>query len=367
MPRSLRVLQIITDTDRRGAQVFASDLGRALGQRGHTVRTVALRAGTQTPALAVETLGRRSRSPRTLRALRRAMSAADITIAHGSSTLLACAIAGIGRQRPFVYRQISDSRFWAGSFSRRLRVALYLRFPRRIVALSQRASQTLVDHLGVNPRRIDVVPNGVPTGLFEPPTASQRARARRDLTLADDVTVASYVGALVPEKGVADVVAALRSLEGFVLEGFVLLVVGSGPEQALLESLASDLGERVRFLGAVAETAQVFAASDLIVLPSRGGDSMPATLIEAGLCGLPTVSTPVGSIEDIVVDGQTGLIVPIGAIDQLAHALGQLRLDPGLRERLGTNARERCLTLFEIDVVALGWEHALYAAVTPRE
>lgn len=362
MPTPLSILQIITDTDRRGAQVFASDLGRALGQRGHTVRTVALRAGTQLPALAVETLGKRSRTPRTLGALRRCMSTADITIAHGSSTLLACAIAGIGPKRPFVYRQISDSRFWAGPLSRRLRVALYLRFPRRIVALSQRAGQTLVDHLSVNPRRIDVVPNGVPTGSFEPPSASQRAHARRDLALADDVTVASYVGALVPEKGVADVIAALRSLEGFVL-----LVVGSGPEQSLLESLARDLGERVRFLGAVAETAQVFAASDLIVLPSRGGDSMPATLIEAGLCGLPTVSTPVGSIEDIVVDGQTGLIVPVGAIYQLADALRQLRLDPPLRQRLGTNARERCLSLFEIDVVALDWEHALYAAVTPRD
>lgn len=362
MPKPLRILQVITDTDRRGAQIFASDLGRALGQRGHTVHTVALRAGAQSPALPVETLGKRSRGPRTLRALRHRMSAADITVAHGSSTLLACAVAGIGPRRPFVYRQISDSKFWASSLTRRLRVALYLRFPRRIVALSQQARETLEGHLRVDPRRIDVVPNGVPTGLFEPPSLSDRSQARRDLTLAVDATVAAYVGALVPEKGVADVIAALRRLDEFVL-----LVVGSGQEQANLESLSQDLGDRVRFLGTVANTAPIFAASDLIVLPSRGGDSMPATLIEAGLCGLPTVSTPVGSIEDVVVDGQTGLIVPIGAIDQLASALRQLSLDPQLRRRLGTNARERCLALFEIDVVAQGWELALYAAATPRE
>ncbi|MEZ5208849.1 MAG: hypothetical protein R2690_18185 [Acidimicrobiales bacterium] len=92
---------------------------------GHTDTVVALTAGTAPGGLDVVVLGRAMPgehhrmqgrwSPATLRALRRAMFEHDITVAHGSSTLLACAIAGGGRRRPFVYRQVSDPTVWAAS------------------------------------------------------------------------------------------------------------------------------------------------------------------------------------------------------------------------------------------------------------
>src|SRR4051812_19831576 len=119
----MNVLQVVTDPNRRGAQVFAYDLGLALSARRHRVATVALGGGTVAGAgLDVEVLGNGVRDLATLRALRARMSEMDITIAHGSSTGPACAIAGGGRRRAFVYRQVSDSRFWAPTRSRRLRV-----------------------------------------------------------------------------------------------------------------------------------------------------------------------------------------------------------------------------------------------------
>src|SRR4051812_4285557 len=105
--RGLPVLQVITDTDRRGGQVFAQDLGEALRARGHDVRTVALVPGAGTWTLAVPTLGRQARGLSTLRALRKEMPRSGVVIAHGSSTLAACALAGLGTGVPFIYRQIS--------------------------------------------------------------------------------------------------------------------------------------------------------------------------------------------------------------------------------------------------------------------
>ena len=79
--------------------MFACDLADEMKRVGHEVATVALAAGSRKPPLDVRTLGRRARGIGTLRVLRRAMADADITIAHGSSTLLACSLAGLGRRR----------------------------------------------------------------------------------------------------------------------------------------------------------------------------------------------------------------------------------------------------------------------------
>src|SRR5690606_34740313 len=112
---------------------------------------------------------------------------ADVTIAHGSSTGPACALAG-GR-RPFVYRQISDSRFWAPTRVKRWRVRVALGRARRVVALSEHNRADPVEWIGVPAERITVIPNGVPGERFTPPTADDRSRARTSLGLAPDALV----------------------------------------------------------------------------------------------------------------------------------------------------------------------------------
>ena len=123
---SVRILQAISDTDRRGAQMFAVYLGDALAELGHAVSTVALATGTMPETLDLPVLDGNAIDRRALRALRRQMAESDVTIAHGSSTLPACAIAGLGPGRPFVYRQISDPEVWSATPLRRLRSRLAL-------------------------------------------------------------------------------------------------------------------------------------------------------------------------------------------------------------------------------------------------
>jgi glycosyltransferase involved in cell wall biosynthesis len=354
----MRVLQVITDRDRRGAQVFAVDLEAALRLLGHEVTTVALAPGTRSARLDVAVLGEQARGPATLRALRRRMGEVDITIAHGSSTLLACALAGLGPGRRFVYRQISDSRFWAPTWWRRGRVMAYLRLPRRIVALSDTAASDLVDYLKVPAGRIDVVANGVPRNGFVPITPSIRQAARADLGLPLDAFIVLYIGALAPEKGAHVAVEAVASTECH------LAVVGGGPDRERIESLAATTAPgRIHLLGERSDVLPAYQAADVVVLPSLGGDSMPATLIEAGLCGLPTVSTPVGSITDIVLHERTGIVTPIGDVAATTAAFERLRTDTALRTRLGDEAERYCLATFEIGVVATGWQAALERAL----
>lgn len=355
----MRVLQIITDTDRRGAQVFATDLEPALAALDHDVRTVALAPGSNSSGnLDVEVLGSSRIRRNTITALQRLAKGTDVIAAHGSSTLAACVLAGLGRGgRPFVYRQISDSVFWANTVPRRLRVGVGLRRANRIVALSDGARATLIRHVKAPSGLIDVVPNGVPAAGFEPATPEQRRAARRLLGIDPDTTTVLFIGALVPEKGAE---AAITAVAG---TGARLLVVGDGPNRNELERLAADLlGDRVQFTGSLADPRPAYRASDLVVLPSRGGDSMPATLIESGFSGLATVTTPVGSIADVVEHDVTGFVTAVGDDDAFAQSVHDLVTNPSLRTKMGERARTRCLEQFEIGVVARGWESTLLRA-----
>lgn len=136
-----------------------------------------------------------------------------------------------------------------------------------------------------------------------------------------------------------------------------LVVAGFGSERAKLESLVRDLGvQHVRFAGKVTpeEMAGLLDASD-VLLNSSNIDNMPLSLIEAQAAGLPVVSTRSGGIPWIVVDGETGLLVPPDDDEALAAAALRLLDDPVLVSRITEAAREACLTRYTWPAVEAGW------------
>ena len=143
------ILQVITDRNRRGAQVFAVDLAEALTARGQLVRTVALERGPSDEPLDVPHLGASRLALTTLRALRSEIASAEVVVGHGSTTLVACGLAATGTGVPFVYRQISDSLFWAPTALRRLRVRAAMTRATAVVALWPGAAATLESRFGV--------------------------------------------------------------------------------------------------------------------------------------------------------------------------------------------------------------------------
>lgn len=357
----LRVLQVVTDRDRRGSQVYALDLQPGLEALGCEVETVALAPGKHGDGLEIDIFGPTRRSPSTFRSLRRRARDFDVVIAHGSATLFACALALVGSRRPFVYRQISDPLFWAASWPRRLRVAAFIRRAKHTVCLSPGVAEVFARHYRLKMSKISVVPNAVPGERFAPPTPEERRAERAGLEVPEGMRLAVYVGALVEEKGVDLAIRALSDRPDTFL-----LLAGDGPERSALEALGAEmLGDRVRFLGPVPDPRPLYRAADVLLMPTRGGDSMPAVLIEAGLCGLPSVTCPIGAIEDVVLDGETGFVVAIDDLAAVTHRTSEILDDGALHERLAAAAVQHCRERFTIDATAPGWLEVLDGAARP--
>lgn len=345
-----RVLHVLTSTQRRGAEVLATELAAALDSLGWASSTVALTGGVE-GGLPVPVLGGERLAVGTLRALRGRVREAEVVVAHGSSTLPACTIAGAGLGVPIVYRSVGDPRYWAPTRSKRIRTAVLMRRAARVVALSDEAAAALVRHYRLRRNQLVVIPKGVAVDRLPARTAERSRAARLALGLPAEPRIALYLGALSPEK---DVGAAIRAIAR--IPGLHLVVAGDGPDRAELEGLAHRMAaDRVRFLGAVADPVDVLTAADVLVLPSRT-EGMPGVAMEAGIVGLPVVATDVGWVRTIVQDGITGIVVSPGHTGALEQGI-RTALDD--QPRLGAAAREHCLARFDMAKLAPRWSVAL--------
>lgn len=347
---------MIPDTDRRSSQVFARRLSAVMGELGHESELVALYRGHQAVGLPVEPLATSGRGLK--KELRALMQSVDVTVAHGPEAGEECASAA-GRKLPFVYRQVRDTRFWHRRSPRPKDMPAYLRRARFVVAMSPGARSDLIDTVGLSGSKVHVVPLGVPAARFYPVDLHERAEARERLGLGQQEFVVVSMGDLKPEKGIDYAIRA-----AIATESVSLVVVGDGPERMRLERLADGLAPgRVRFVGHTGQPMEAYAAADAVVHPSVSGDSMSAVLIEAGFCGLPVITTPIGSFEHVVEHGANGLVVP--SMDQhgLRAAMEMLRVGRRGRERMGEEARARAIARFDLDAVAKEWVRVLEPVV----
>ena len=304
---AVRSLHVITSTARRGAETFATDLVKELNLGAHEARVVALHLSPSEQTHDVPVLGASRRSPSMLAELRRVAKQADIVVAHGSSTLEACVLGLAGSGVPFIYRTIGDPSYWVGSGSRRHRVGLMLRRAAANVVLWRGAADQLAVSYRIPRDRITVIPNAVPDSRFPVPSAAQRLEAREHYGVTKSTPCVCYVGALSSEKDVAAVILAVAEIDGAVG-----LIAGDGSHREKLQRHADKLSPgKVRLLGAVAEPQDVYAAADLLLLPSLS-EGMPAVLIEAGLMGTATVASAVGAIPEMIDDGVTGFLTGPG-------------------------------------------------------
>lgn len=214
----------------------------------------------------------------------------------------------------------------------------------------------VVDELGISPRVIDVLPNGIADpGQPAPPSNRDECRIL-------------FLGDVCEDKGVSDLLAALAEPR-LRRANWTLQIAGKGQIQSY-RALAQRLGiaERVHFLGWVAEpgTQELLTGADLLVLPSHY-EGLPMAVIEAMAHGLAIVATSVGAVADAISHEESGLLVPVGDVRQLADALLRLIEDVPLRHRLMRAARQRFLRQFEITAIVRRLEtiYAKYARVRP--
>lgn len=194
--------------------------------------------------------------------------------------------------------------------------------------------------VGTPRRPIQVVANGADTSVFYP---RDRRAVRRALDLPEDGLIISYVGKLVPRKGVDVLIEALGLLRERVRPLPLLVAAGIGEMRDDLERRAGELGfaDRVRFVGKVAHdsVAEYMSVGDVFVLPSYS-EGLPTVACEALNCGVPMVATAVDGTPEIVRHEETGLLVPPGDAGALADALERILTDDELRGRLAARAAQ---------------------------
>jgi glycosyltransferase involved in cell wall biosynthesis len=215
------------------------------------------------------------------------------------------------------------------------------------VGVGEAVRQALIRNEGLSPARVEVIHNGIPLDPFKRVVPEvDRLAVRRDLHLDVDDIVVIQVARLDYLKDHATAIRAfdlaLRSCPRLRL-----LLVGDGPERAMIEPLIRrlELGDRVQLLGTRTDIPRLLAASDLALLSSIS-EGIPLVLIEAMAARLPVVSTEVGGIPEIVDPGRTGLLAPSGDAPALAHHLIRLANDPSDRFEMGEAGQERACRLF---------------------
>jgi len=207
-----------------------------------------------------------------------------------------------------------------------------------LVAVTERVRRDILAHGVGTPDRVVVVPLGLD---LEPLTAAagRRGELRAELGLPAAAPLVGIVARLVPVKAHEVFLDAARAIAP-VRPDARFLIAGDGERRGELEALArgAGLGDRVRFLGWRADLARLYADLDVVVLTSKNEGS-PVALIEAMAAARPVVSTRAGGVEDVVADGETGLVVPVGDAAAVARAIVDLLEHPDRAAALGAAAQ----------------------------
>jgi glycosyltransferase involved in cell wall biosynthesis len=210
-----------------------------------------------------------------------------------------------------------------------------------LIAVSPEIRDELLN-LGIGrPDRWHVVPVGLDLRRhLEVSAPSGRLRSR--LGLAEGVALVGVAGRLVPIKDLETLLVAMLHLPGAHLA-----ILGDGELRARLERRAQELGisERTHFTGWWHDMPTALADVDVIALTSLN-EGTPVAAIEAQACGKPVVATDVGGVRSVVVDGQTGFLVPVRSPEAVADRLGTLIGAPDMRARFGHEGRRRAAANF---------------------
>jgi glycosyltransferase involved in cell wall biosynthesis len=212
---------------------------------------------------------------------------------------------------------------------------------------------------------IRFMPNGIDVSHFRRDPL-QRARLREELNLPDRF-VWLIVARLEPDKNHANLFRAFKSVLNHPANP-MLLVVGGGRLDSELHKLVEQmhLQERVRFLGLRDDVSALINASDAQVLSSLM-EGMPLVLQEASAVGLPVVATNVGGNAEVVLDGNSGFIVPSEDSPALAAAMQKvMSMTPAEREEMGRAGRHHVETSYEIERVLDRWEGIFQELSQPK-
>ena len=228
----------------------------------------------------------------------------------------------------------------------------------RLVAVSTALRDDLSSAIPVPVNRWSVIANGVDTELLKPGSV---LGLRERLGLAADTRLVGALGNIRKPKAY-DVFlrVAARLIEQDPHYHFVIAGQGSGGLMEELLALETQLGlrDKVTFLGLENDICGYLGELDIFLLTSST-EGFSIACVEAMACGLPVVATRSGGPQDIVVDGQTGFLCPVGDIAGLSEAVARLGSDRALRLAFGAQGRDRALNLFSLERMVNAYAHMI--------
>ncbi len=357
----IRTLHLLTSLHRRGAETFAVQMIDRLDRERFSPHIWPARpAGPdglvpeRTPVLR----GGADSTPRALRGLVRSLRTVrpHLVQCHGGAALkLAVAAKPFWRPRAYVYNKILSIHPHLDHPVKRSLFAFLIEQVDAIVGVGEEIRREV--EVTFHPRRARLVTirNGRDVRPFLAVTPAVAAETRRALGLAAGDICLMQVGIawekdpLVSLRAFAELAPAHPELR--------LVFVGEGPLQGELarEAAARGLGGRVHVLGVRRDVPALLSAADVLVLPSIT-EGLPGVLIEAGMAGCAAVAYDTGSVRDVLIEGVTGYIVPLGDTTALTARLREVVRDGALRRQMGREAMARCRGEFDIEASVRKYE-----------
>lgn len=347
----MRILQVVQKPQRRGAEVFASELSSELRRAGHEVKTAYLYDFEGGGIAAGEEdflLGGREGSPlerfpainpSLLKKFLKAVDVfkPDIVQANGGRTLKYCAFARRLRKKDvwaMIYRNIGDPLVWFKGAGRMVFYGLFVMpWTDAVVCVSRNSLQGLGNLFKLK-GPASVIPTGLNPSALVPKV--QRERMRTEADAPPGAPVMLYVGSLSKEKRPDRLIRIYLMAKGEMPE-LRLWVVGDGPLKERLREMTAGVSKDVKFFGQREDVASYMNAADLLALTSDT-EGVPGVILEAGLLGLPVVASKVGGVPECVLENETGFLVSPEDEKGFSDAVLRLAGDGGIRAEMGRKA-----------------------------
>lgn len=352
----MKVLQLVTQRQYRGAEVFAANLSNSLIAEGVEILFVGLYPPPENE-LRVERaknidLNGQKKGFVSFSALRRLLKLLqaekpDIIQANGSDTLKYCYFAKYFFPRiPVVYRNISMISAWLGNS--RIKTILYKQLFSKIDhinSVGKMAIDDLKQAIGYPHSKTSVIRRAIPRQILDKHRAAERLRAELGLYETDKIVV--HIGNFSPEKNHVFLIEAFKKIR--ISDPDVkLLLVGEGKlYNAIANAIVEDgMQSTIYMLGFRSDVQQIIAGTDLMVLCSKV-EGVPGVLLEGAAQKVPSVAIDVGGVGEVVIDDETGILLPGFDLNEFIRACTALLNNQTQLMKLGEGAFKKVVQEYD--------------------
>ena len=357
----MKILHVINSLDCGGLEKFVIDLSVELKKRGHDVQLVCLQKGgdlnrlAQATQLSVTTFEKKKEAgidfsliSKIAEFIRREKF--DIIHTHNVAPLIYGSLAAA-----FAF----NTRLINTRHGRQIETVnpLFWALNKKIVTISHDAKECLLNWNRMNPNKVKVIHNGINVEAFGSTLSEdEKRRLKIEVGIKDDSFVLGTIGRLAKEKDQATLLKAFRKMIQKKVHT-TLVIVGDGPLKKDLEKMAEEfqIKDQVKLLGYRSDTAKLLQIFDVFVLSSFT-EGISLALLEAMAAGKPTIATKVGGNPEVVVEAETGYLVPCGFPERIEAAAMRYFANRSLIPQMGDAGRRRALEFFSLDRMTSEYE-----------